>query len=1071
MEQPLDAQLSREELQQQREQIRRSFLRANTAVAIILVAVLGLAVAAVFEALRAARHRQRAEAAEQDGRERLWRAYLAQVRAGRLSGLMGRRAEGLDAIRAAAAIRPALELRNEALACLALTDLEEDGPQWTLPPGFRLHTFDSPSERYALGDTNGAIVIRRLADNAELLALRGVDAGVPKGRAARAIEFSPDGHYLAVRFVGGALVVWDLINRHPIFTNAVNMTTNIFGTPQFIDSGRLLGFANSEREGQLTLFNYVTGQEEPLGRAFARGRPFAFQPGQKVVAVAEGKEVILWNWEKREEQRKFTHETSVFGMAWDAQGRRLACAGRFADVTLWDTATGDSRLLAGHGYSVGSLAFSHDGKMLATGSLDGLARLWDTERGRLLCSTDRGYGLAFSPDDSHIGFEQPTKKVGTWRVNRSPIFRTLLVHEARDQNVWNQDLSADGRWLAWARTGELRIWDLASDKAPLVVPIQNLESIGFHPQKPVLFICHERSLEMRPIEPTAADGTVAARLGEAQPVRLPIRSRPREFAISADGHTLIVEGYGRRTYVVDLEKPGRFVYLNTWSSKLSTQGPASQTGAGHMALSPDGRWVVVGFGQGGRLAPQVWDARSGQLVKALDAGAATVGFSPDGKWLLTGSGGENVLWSVGDWRPIWRVRREGMVLGQGAAAFTRDGSLLAVAGSPQRVQLLDGTTGAELASLTSPDPLTITGLRMKSDGSFLAVGTPQGGFQLWDLERTRKELAALQLDWGPSSFAANAAITTVRAPQFWQGTLGVIGVGLAVVVAVAVMVLFVLRRHRQLIEDFARTEALVARRDRQLERARVELLHSQKMKALGTLAAGIAHDFNNLLSVVRMSNKLIAREVPANSEVSENVAAIEQAVLQGKHVVRSMLGYSREAPDDRSPQDVIEVVEETVALLSKEFLSGIQLTLEFDRQTPRVPIGRGRLEQILLNLLVNAAEAMKGCGKLTITVGTRQAASNGTFVLRPKPAPQHIELTVTDSGSGMDPQIAPRIFEPFFTTKVTGTQRGTGLGLSMVYTIAEQEGLGLGVQTEPGKGTMFRVVIPASREASKEMNS
>jgi signal transduction histidine kinase len=177
-----------------------------------------------------------------------------------------------------------------------------------------------------------------------------------------------------------------------------------------------------------------------------------------------------------------------------------------------------------------------------------------------------------------------------------------------------------------------------------------------------------------------------------------------------------------------------------------------------------------------------------------------------------------------------------------------------------------------------------------------------------------------------------------------------------------------------------------------------------------------------------------------------------------------MLGYSREAPDDGSPQDVIEVVEETVALLSKEFLSGIQLTLEFDRQTPRVSVSRGRLEQILLNLLVNAAEAMEGQGKLTITVDVLTAANNGACVLRPKPADRHIHLTVADSGGGISPEILPRIFEPFFTTKVSGTNRGTGLGLSMVYTIAEQEGLGLDVETESGKGTAFRVVIPVGEE-------
>src|SRR5215471_7062343 len=793
MEPPLDEQLSREELQRQREQIRRSFLRANTAVALILAAVLGLAVAAVLEALRASRHRRRAETAEQDGREKLWRSYLAQVRAGRLSGSMGRRAEGLETIRAAADIRPGLELRNEALACLALTDLEEDGPQWTVPSGLYLYTFDNSSQRYALGDGIGTIVIRRLAEDVELLRLSGTDAGLPKGRAAWSMQFSPDGRYLAARFDGGAVVVWDLASSQPIFTNGVSVTNIISGSPQFVDGGSLLGFANSERQGELTLFNYLTGQEVCLGRVFPQGRPFAFQPGQKVVAVAEDREVILWNWEKREEQRSLAHETSIESLAWDRQGRRLACAAIFADVTLWDTETGSSRSLAGHGYSVRSLAFSHDGSMLATGSPDGFARLWDTEWGRLLCSTDRGYARAFTDDDSQIVFEKPGK-LGTWRVNRSPIYRTLLVKEARNRNVWNQDLSPDGRWLAWGvgAMSALRLWDMTSDRAPSVFPIENLRSIGFHPQKPAIFICHDQTLELRPIEPTSAAETVAARLGEARTIPLPPGAQPREFAVSADGHTLIVEGFHRRMYVVDVEKPGHFVFLDSRSSELSNHGPASETGAGHMAISPDARWVVMGFGQVGHVGPSIWDARTGKLVKSLGGKAANVAFSRDGKQLLTSSLDQNTLWSVGDWRPIWRVPREGMPVGQGAAAFTRDGSLVAVADSPQHVKLLEGATGREVVSLTSPDPLSITGLRMNSDGSSVIVATPHGAFQLWDLQRAHKELAALHLDWNEAPLLA-ASVS--RAAQWWQGTPGAIALGLTLLGAIVFSAMFVLRRH------------------------------------------------------------------------------------------------------------------------------------------------------------------------------------------------------------------------------------------------------------------------------------
>ena len=209
-----------------------------------------------------------------------------------------------------------------------------------------------------------------------------------------------------------------------------------------------------------------------------------------------------------------------------------------------------------------------------------------------------------------------------------------------------------------------------------------------------------------------------------------------------------------------------------------------------------------------------------------------------------------------------------------------------------------------------------------------------------------------------------------------------------------------------------------------------------------------------------MSNKLIGREILDNTEVREHVATIEEAVQQGKQVVGSMLGYSRTRPDDEAPKDVDELVGETVALLSKEFLSGIRLTLELNRNLPPVPVGGGKIEQILLNLVVNAAEAMQGQGRLRIATRLRSEAS-GRFVLAPRAAAQYIELTVADSGPGIPPEARDRIFEPFFTTKAEGNHPGTGLGLSMVYTISEQAGLGLDVDPGgAGGGAQFTVLIP-----------
>src|SRR5262249_20602679 len=131
-----------------------------------------------------------------------------------------------------------------------------------------------------------------------------------------------------------------------------------------------------------------------------------------------------------------------------------------------------------------------------------------------------------------------------------------------------------------------------------------------------------------------------------------------------------------------------------------------------------------------------------------------------------------------------------------------------------------------------------------------------------------------------------------------------------------------------------------------------------------------------------------------------------------------------------------------------------------NKMLPKVWGIPGRLEQILLNLIVNSAEAMKGHGQLFISVRARLLPQEEKLALRPRSAPEYVEISVADSGPGIAPQVLRRIFEPFFTTKIVGASPGTGLGLSTVYTIAEQDGLGLAVQTALREGTTFRVFIP-----------
>jgi len=272
--------------------------------------------------------------------------------------------------------------------------------------------------------------------------------------------------------------------------------------------------------------------------------------------------------------------------------------------------------------------------------------------------------------------------------------------------------------------------------------------------------------------------------------------------------------------------------------------------------------------------------------------------------------------------------------------------------------------------------------------------------------------------------------------------------------------IFTLRYHQGMVRSYEEVETIVAQRNRELELAQVEVLHSQKMKALGTLAAGIAHDFNNLLSVIRMGNNLQGRPDISAEDKSESGGAVERAVEQGKKVVRSMLGYSRERTDGPQTFSVPELVDEVVLLLNKQFLGGLTLTLELDPHTRPVKGARGRLEQILLNLVVNATEAMEGKGRLRIAVRDATEA-DGEFILRPRPTERYVELEVSDTGPGIEPGVRDRVFEPFFSTKPQSASSGTGLGLSLVHSLAEQEGMGIRLESGPGRGTSFTILIPA----------
>jgi signal transduction histidine kinase len=269
-----------------------------------------------------------------------------------------------------------------------------------------------------------------------------------------------------------------------------------------------------------------------------------------------------------------------------------------------------------------------------------------------------------------------------------------------------------------------------------------------------------------------------------------------------------------------------------------------------------------------------------------------------------------------------------------------------------------------------------------------------------------------------------------------------------------------MNRQRQLRRAYALVEKKIAERTRELEIANRELLHSQKMNALGTLAAGIAHDFNNILSIVKGSAQIIEDNVDNPQKIRTRTDRIKTVVEQGSGIVKAMLGFSSGSEDPAAPCNVNAVVENTIKLLGDRFLREVQVTFTPTEGLPEVAAQRDFIQQILLNFIFNASEAVTARKQIELTTQVlKQLPTN--LVLTPKSAPGYVAISVRDFGSGIAPENMPRIFEPFFTTKALSTKRGTGLGLSMVYELAKKLEAGVSVVSAVNEGSTFTLILPA----------
>jgi signal transduction histidine kinase/ActR/RegA family two-component response regulator len=247
-----------------------------------------------------------------------------------------------------------------------------------------------------------------------------------------------------------------------------------------------------------------------------------------------------------------------------------------------------------------------------------------------------------------------------------------------------------------------------------------------------------------------------------------------------------------------------------------------------------------------------------------------------------------------------------------------------------------------------------------------------------------------------------------------------------------------------------------------------QMRQAQKMEAVGRLAGGIAHDFNNLLTAILGYADLLAERVESSPDLAEDVAEIQKAGQRAASLTRQLLTFSRNRPTEQRVLSLDSLVADTEKMLRRLVGEDVRVTAR-SGGAGLVKVDVGQIEQVLVNLAVNARDAMPNGGQLTIE--TSRAELDETYSathLGVKPG-WYALLAVTDTGAGMKAATLGHLFEPFFTTKEPG--KGTGLGLSTVYGIVRQSGGHIEVYSEPGLGTTFKIYLPAVEEGAGALPS
>jgi eukaryotic-like serine/threonine-protein kinase len=657
-------------------------------------------------------------------RNQLWESYVVQAQAKRQSGQPGRYFDTLETIRKAVAIRPSLDLRKEAIACLSLVDLRMRtvGELYSSESELESVRFDPTLQLYAQRMPTGDISVRRAADREELARIPSATMGV--GWLHR---FSPHGRYFAFHTVKQGDCVWDLKKREMAFQGLQRGVA--FGSSEDV-------FASMNADASLSIYELDSRQEvrrqtQATTGTLARS---LHGNGSRLACLHRGTLAIeIVDTQTGAVTATMKAPDYCDELAWSDDGKWLAAACKDWRAYIWNAASGELlQTCIGHDSLVLRVAFNHAGTLLATTGDDYTTRLWDPFTGsQLLNFRGSTYQMQFSPDDRRLASARDGAKFGLMELATGPEYRRLPP-SGRPGGARAVAVSTDNQWVAAVVGDGVQFWDFASGNPNGFLPSSGCKDILVGTDGTGLITCGRSGLDRWPMQRETGATADWLQIGPRQAIQGFADKPLAHGAMSTNNRIATALLRSDEARVFDAASP---------AGRLRLRG---HPGANYVSITPDGEWVAIGTWQGSGV--KVWSTRTGEVVRELpEPSHANVLFSPDGNWLLT-AGNEYRLWKRDTWEPGSALPAVSMTMG--VMAFSWDSLVLALTINAGRaVRLLEIKTARILADFEPPSVSEIRGLCFSRDDRRLLASDGAGQVHVWDLPLIRQRLAAMNLDW------------------------------------------------------------------------------------------------------------------------------------------------------------------------------------------------------------------------------------------------------------------------------------------------------------------------------------